>query len=68
MKKTIILLNAIMLSILSLYAGEKNPEADGFTVTYLMLERQNISLSPYQNQEDTNCTDHTLNGGASEIQ
>jgi hypothetical protein len=68
MKKTIVLLSVTILSVLSLYAGEKTYETHGFTVTYLMLERENISLSPYQDQEDTNCTDHTLNGGASEIQ
>jgi len=67
MNKTITLLILIMLSILSLYASDNTPKKRGFTVTYLMLEKHNIALPSYQEQEDTNCTETLLKGGDSEI-
>jgi len=67
MKKNTLLLS-IMFSILSLYASDNNTlDKNGFTVTYLMLERAHISL-PQDQTKDTNCTENRINGGDSDNQ
>ncbi|OQX50515.1 MAG: hypothetical protein B5M46_00175 [Epsilonproteobacteria bacterium 4484_20] len=58
MNKMIILCIMIMLSILSLYAGDQDKR--GFTVTYLMLERNNIALPQDQTETDTNSTENGI--------
>jgi len=57
MNKTILICSAIMLSVLSLYASNNIQEERGFTVTYLMLEKQNIKLPQDQIEEDTNSSE-----------
>jgi len=50
----------IMLLVLSLYAGNLDHEEKGFTVTHLMLERQNIELPQDQIEQDTNSSGNTI--------
>jgi hypothetical protein len=57
MRKTILICSAVMLSVLSLYASNNIQEERGFTVTYLMLEKQNIKLPQDQIEEDTNSSE-----------
>jgi hypothetical protein len=57
MNKTILICSAIMLSVLSLYASNNIQEERGFTVTYLMLEKQNIKLPQDQIEEDSNSSE-----------
>jgi hypothetical protein len=57
MNKTILICSAVMLSVLSLYASNNIQEERGFTVTYLMLEKQNIKLPQDQIEEDTNSSE-----------
>jgi len=67
MKKTI-LFSITMLSMLSLHARSHNCEEKGFTVTYLMMERENIEFPENQMQEDTNSTEKLPEGGGTGMQ
>ncbi len=49
-----------MLSILSLYAGDHNHEEKGFTVTYLMMQIQNIELPQDQTDVDSNSSENEI--------
>jgi len=57
MRKTILIFSAVTLSALSLYASNHHQKEKGFTVTYLMLEKQNIKLPQDQTEEDINSSE-----------
>jgi len=64
MRKIVLLIGTLILSILALEA-KGNTADKGFTVTYLMLERHNIALPQDQIQEDDNLSENKIkqNGG-----
>jgi len=68
MTKAIIPFITIMISVFSLYASSHDYEERGFTVTYLMLEKQHIELPQDQWDEDSNSSEKGIqqNGGGPE--
>jgi len=55
-----ILTVTVLLSILMLQAEDYNIPSSGFTVTYLMLERQDIALPQDQMQADDNSSENEI--------
>jgi hypothetical protein len=66
MLKTFPTLGLMLLFVLSLPANAYTYEEKGFTVTYLMLERNHLPLPQNTVDEDNNRTETTQKGGTSE--